>query len=312
MLITKRLNRYGRQHPGSVVALGLFDGLHRGHRAIIERTAALARRRGHQSAVVTFDPPPQAVLAGNQRTSFLMSLAEKEAALERMGIDVLAVIKFSRAVAAMDPRRFVDRVLVETLHASAVVCGTDCGFGRHRSGNLPLLEEMGRERGFSVIGMTARRTGAARISSSAIRTALTAGDLAAANRMLGLPYQLTGSVVRGKRVGRTIGYPTANVRPDYRLKLIPCDGVYAATAAVGGRRCDGMLYIGVRPTVRGGRSIEFHALDRRGDWYGRPIVISLLRYIRRDRRFPDLAALQRQIGIDERSIRRFFERRRTG
>ena len=307
MLITKKLGSFGRGHPRSIIAFGVFDGLHRGHQALVRTLVSRARRAHANSVVVTFDPHPQAVLRKNKWPMILTTLPEKERLLAGLGVDILGVIRFSGKTAAMRPEDFVKDVLVGKLAAAEVVCGQDCGFGKGRGGGLELLSALGRDHGFSVDPVRLLRRGALKISSTKIREALLAGDLGTANRMLGRPYQLSGVVARGRQVGRTLGYRTANVAIADRSKLIPADGVYAARASIGGRTYDGMLYIGERPTFTGGhRQIEFNAFGIRKNLYHRAITIQLLKFIRPDREFDDAEQLRRAIQRDERAIRKYF------
>ena len=309
MLIVKRLNKFGVAHPGSVATLGVFDGIHLGHRAILDRLVRLARRRRHDSVVITFDPPPQAVLGPRGQARFLTSLQEKEAIFEKAGIDVLAVIKFSRAVAAMAAGDFVRRILVGQLRASHIICGSDCGFGRGRSGSLALLREMGRGCGFGVTEVRPLRLAGATISSTAIKLLISRGEVELAGRMLGRPYRIEGTVAKGQGIGRAIGYPTLNVRPGYRPKLLPRNGSYAAEARIGRRTHRGLLYVGTRPTVgRGlGPRVEFHALEGRPDPDAKNIVLQLYKYIRPEWRFSGLDQLRRAIGSDARAAARILK-----
>ncbi|MRR10100.1 riboflavin biosynthesis protein RibF, partial [bacterium] len=297
-------------HRRSIVAFGVFDGLHRGHRSLIGRLVARARRRGAASVVLTFEPHPQSVLRRKPWPMILTTLAEKEELLAGLGVDVLGIVRFVARTAAMAPAQFVRRVLVDQLAAAEVICGEDCGFGKGRSGDLRLLRALGREGGFTVTALRplANRTG--KVSSTGIRRALLAGELAAANRMLGRPYRLPGAIVPGFGIGRTLGYPTANIRLDDPAKLVPADGVYAAAAVIGGRRYRGMLYIGNRPTFGGTRrQIEFHAFGARGRLAGRRITVDLLKYLRPDRAFQDAGQLRDAIAADRRTIGRYFNRR---
>jgi len=311
MLITKKLKNFGQRHPRSIIAFGVFDGLHRGHQALIGSLVARARRARANSVVVTFDPHPQLVLNQARWPMLLTTLAEKERLLADLGVDIMGIIRFSSRTAVMQPEDFVSKVLVEKLAAAEVVCGRDCGFGRGRRGGLELLSALGREHGFTVDPVRPLRRGGQKISSTKIRWALLAGDLAAANRMLGRPYQLSGTVIAGQRAGRALGYPTANLAVADSSKLIPADGVYAARAQIGAQSYNGMLYIGVRPTFAGSRrQIEFNAFKAKANFYGKPITVQLLKYIRKDRRFHGADDLRCAIRSDERAIRKYFSRTR--
>lgn len=307
MLITKKLRSFTRPHHRSIVAFGVFDGLHRGHQDLVRRLTARARRGRANSVIVTFDPHPQLVLKKSQWPMVLTTLAEKERLLADLGVDIMGIIRFTRTTAALGPSRFVEDVLVKTLSAAEVICGQDCGFGQGRAGDLDLLRRLGAANGFAVSSLRQRSYQRAKISSTKIREALLAGNLGAANRMLGRPYQLSGTVIAGHRVGRTLGFRTANMMVSDPAKLIPSDGVYAATARIGDRTYPGMLYIGNRPTFRGSRrQVEFHAFDAKRSFYGRRIVIDLLEFIRPDSRFATAPALARAIGRDEQTIRRMM------
>ncbi|MDI6740827.1 MAG: riboflavin biosynthesis protein RibF [Candidatus Edwardsbacteria bacterium] len=313
MLTTKKLKNFGKLHPRAIVAFGVFDGLHRGHQALIRRLVERARRggrRGANSVALTFDPHPQLALNKNKRPMILTTLSEKEELLAELGVDVMGIIRFSRTTAKLSPADFVRNVLVKKLAAAEVICGEDCGFGRGRAGDLNMLRALGKEHGFAVSSLCLRSYRREKISSTKIREALLAGGLATANRMLGRPYQLSGTVARGCRIGRTLGYRTANMAVKDKSKLIPASGVYAATAAIAGRQYPGMLYIGCRPTFRGGskRQIEFNAFGAKKNFYGRKIDLKLIRYIRPERTFASAAILKKAIGSDEKTIRKIFLR----
>lgn len=300
MLVVKRLSRFGRERPGSVAALGVFDGLHRGHMAIVRRLTATARRKGHDSAVLTFDPPPQLVLGKPGWPGALTALEEKEKILERAGVDVLAVIRFTPEVAGLAPEEFVRRILAEKLRVSHVVCGSDCGFGRGRSGNLAALRELGVKHGFGVTEVRPLVERGRKIGSTAVKQALLRGDVGPASRMLGRPYSIQGRVVKGQGLGRKIGFPTVNLEPSFREQLVPACGVYAATARMGKKTYSGLLYIGTRPTValRGGLSIEFHSLRGRPPARARLAEVSLVKRLRPEKRFESVDELVRSMGRD--------------
>jgi riboflavin kinase/FMN adenylyltransferase len=309
MLILKRLQAFGQQRPGSVAALGVFDGLHLGHRAIIAKLLDLARRRSHDSVVVTFDPPPQAVLMNKNWPGYLTSLEEKEAILEGLGLDVLAVIRFTPRVAQLSPREFVARIFVEQLRVSHVVCGRDCGFGKGRSGNLSLLRSLGREYGFAVTEVRPCKYGGQKISSSLVRNLILAGQVDRAAAMLGRPYSLAGKVVVGRGLGRRLGFPTINFEPDSWHRIIPRSGVYAAEAVMEGGLYPGLLYVGTRPTLGldEKRCLEFHALKSKPPAVDE-IRVRLLKIIRPEQRFPSLESLRQAMGHDAEQALRILEK----
>ncbi len=311
MIKIKRLKGYGRRWPGAVVALGVFDGLHRGHRAILDRLKILAKKSGHHSVLVTFAPPPQAVLAPGRKFFFLTSLEEKQRLLAEEGLDALAVIRFDRRVAKLSPQEFVQRVLVQQLRASQVVCGRDCGFGHNRSGDLPLLRRLGRRYGFRVTPVPPLKFRGVKISSTAIRQALLSGRPEWAARLLGRPYALGGTAVRGQGLGRRLGYPTLNLRPNCRRQLVPCDGVYIGRARWGRRLLPGVIFVGRRLTTGGGRTIEFHSIGHKPEGGIRKIELFFLKYLRPGERFYSSEDLAAAIGRDVMKARRYFARRKT-
>ncbi len=308
MLIVKRLRKFGKERPGSVASLGVFDGIHLGHQAILKKLVAIARKRRHDAVALTFDPPPQSVLGPRKKHGYLTSLEEKEAILERAGVDVLGVIRFDRTVAELSPEEFVERVLVAQLRVSHFVCGSDCGYGKGRSGNLLQLRELGRRHGFGVTEVKPMRLCGGKISSTAIKKALADGDLDRANRMLGRPYSIRGRVVPGLGLGRKLGYPTINLEPNYSEKLLPAHGVYAAKASIKAKSYTGLLYIGRRPTIKrqGNLSIEFHSLKGRPTIRAGEAKVFLLKRLRAETKFRSLQELTRAIGGDAAAVRRLL------
>jgi riboflavin kinase / FMN adenylyltransferase len=308
MLTSTRLNNFGKKHPGAVVALGVFDGLHLGHQALIKKLTGRAKAAGHQSVVLTFEPHPQKVLRRAGHPFILTTGSEKKILLSRMGVDVMAVIRFSKKMAAMDPEQFVQKILAQKLEAATVICGEDCGFGAGRQGDIGLLRSLGRKYGFKVEGIAARKSRQKKIGSTLIRQMIQKGLFNHAVGLLGHPYLLSGLVVKGRGVGRKLGYPTANIKVDDGLKLIPGDGVYAARALAGKKIYQGMLYIGSRPTFGGksARAIEFNAFGTPGNLYGRELILEVLKFIRPDRKFGSLEELKQAITGDQIKIKKYF------
>jgi riboflavin kinase / FMN adenylyltransferase len=308
MLTITRLNNYGREHPGAVVTLGVFDGLHRGHQALIKKLTVQAGRAGHQSVVLTFEPHPQKVLRRAGSPFILTTGPEKKVLLARMGVDVMAVIRFSGKTASMGPEQFVKLILVQKLGAAKVICGRDCGFGAGRKGDIGLLERLGLRYGFKVEGISARRSRQKKIGSTLIRQQIQQGSFNQALKLLGHPYLINGLVVKGRGVGRKLGYPTANLKVNDKLKLIPGDGVYAARAMAGKKAFDGMLYIGSRPTFGGqsARTVEFSAFGNPGSLYGKELTLEVHRFIRPDRKFGSLENLKKAIAGDQAKIKEYF------
>ncbi|MBI4725882.1 riboflavin biosynthesis protein RibF [candidate division TA06 bacterium] len=308
MLTITRLNNFGKEHPGAVVALGVFDGLHRGHQALIKKLVARALQSGRQSVALTFEPHPQKVLRRTSQPFILTTGPEKKLLLSRMGVDVMAVIRFSKSMAEMAPEQFVKKILVNKLGAATVICGEDCGFGAGREGDIGLLKALGLKYGFMVEGITACKSRQEKIGSTLIRRQIQKGLFNQAVKLLGHPYLINGLVVKGRGVGRKLGYPTANLKANDKLKLIPGDGVYTARALVGKKTYDGMLYIGGRPTFGGKstRAIEFSAFENPGNLYGRELTLEVHQFIRPDKKFGSLEHLNKTIAGDQIKIRNYF------
>ena len=289
---------------GAVVTVGTFDGVHRGHRAVLDDLVVRARAANRASVLVTFEPHPLAVLRPDLAPRRLTTAAERAAALAETSLDYLVVVEFDRALAALEPEAFVRSVLLDRCQMAELVVGHDHGFGRGRSGDLATLRALGRRHGFRVdsIAPVAGADGAV-ISSSAIRQAIQAGDLAEAARGLGRPYRVSGRVERGAARGRTIGVPTVNLAPP-EGKLLPPDGVYAVRVEWGGGVVGGMMNQGSRPTVGDSRRwLEAHLFDFEGDLYGREIRIEWVASLRAIRRFDSLDALGVQLELDREAAR---------
>jgi riboflavin kinase/FMN adenylyltransferase len=284
--------------PAVCVAVGNFDGVHRGHRALVLATVAAAREERGTAAVLTFDPHPARVVAPAQAPAALMTLAQKARALEALGVDRLAVLPFTAETAAWPADRFAETVLAGTLGASAVVVGENFRFGRGRSGDPARLAEIGRARGFRVRVVPPVMDGGEPVSSSRIRAAVTDGRVEDAARLIGRPFELEGLVVRGDGRGRTIGFPTANL--DVRNEVRPAVGVYACRASVDGAPpLPAVVNVGRRPTFGGGAvTVEAHLLDADIDLYGRELRLAFAGRLRDERRFDGPSALALQLRAD--------------
>lgn len=294
-----------------IATTGFFDGVHLGHRLVIERLVSLAHERGDESLVVTFWPHPRAVLQDDARElRLLSSLEEKKALLKGLGIDRVEVLDFTRAFAALTARDYL-RLLRDRFSVSLLLAGYDNRLGSDRltaPALRPIAEELGMELvelpPLSFQAQPQADTGNLEISSTIIRRALEEGRVEEANAMLGYRYGLRGAVVAGNRLGRTIGFPTANMQLYEPLKLVPGRGVYVVDVEVLGRQFRGMTNIGVRPTVGGTTiSIETNILDFDEDIYGLPIQLRFLRRLRDEIHFPSLDALKAQLALDRAACR---------
>lgn len=282
----------------AVVTVGTFDGVHRGHRAVIEAVVATARERSGAAVAVTFDPHPRAVIHPAAPPGVLTSLDEKRRRLADAGIDVLAVIPFTRKVQILSPEAFVSTYLANYLGARVVVLGYDHGFGKDRSGDPETMRALGGRFGFEVTVVPPVIVGDRPVSSSRIRDLVGRGKIDKAGEMLGDGYPVSGRVTPGDGRGRQLGFPTANIVPDEPGKLLPPDGVYAAMACVP-ERYAAVANLGVRPTFNGkNRRLEAHLLDFDGDLYGRRITLELVGRLRGELRFGNPEALISQIHAD--------------
>jgi riboflavin kinase / FMN adenylyltransferase len=291
--------------PGpSVVTIGNFDGVHRGHRVLLRRAVDAAQEANVRSVAITFDPHPAAVLRPGSEPLAMQSLDERIEELLAAGVDLVLVLPFTRELSALDPEAFITTVLVDRLQATKVIVGTNFRFGHKAAGDVVTLSESGERHGFAIEAVTLLELDGAPISSTELRRRLGEdGDLAWANQALGRPFALAGEVVRGDQRGRTIGFPTANVEvPGSRL--LPANGVYAGIATVGDARYAAVTNIGTRPTFDGeGVTVEVHLLDVDLDLYGEHLSVSFLHRLRGERRFDGLDALREQIALDASTAR---------
>lgn len=289
----------------SVVTIGVFDGVHRGHQATIGHTVARARELGVKSVVVTFDPHPAEVVRPGSHPAVLTEPARKAELIEALGVDVLCVVPFTVEFSRLPPEAFVHDVLVEHLHAALVVVGDNFRFGHRAAGDVPLLERLGRTFGFAVEGAPLVAEAGTVFSSTYIRSCVDAGDVGAAAAALGRPHRVEGVVVRGDQRGRELGYPTANLLT-HRYAAVPADGVYAARLV----RRDGeplaaAVSIGTNPTFSGReRRVEAYALDFTGDLYGERLALDFVAHLREQRTYDAIEPLVAQIAEDVERTRR--------
>ena len=294
---------------GAVYAIGNFDGLHLGHRAVIDRAVAIAKERAAPSALLTFEPHPVDFFARRPVVFRLTPPRDKAAACARLGLTGLVLIRFDASLAAMSAEEFIAKVLVERLRVGAVVVGWDFHFGKGRSGSPATLAEAGVRQGFGVEIVAKVEGGAGVVSSSAIRKALEQGDLAAAAEGLGRNYSVSGRVISGRRLGRTLGVPTANIalKPTNRL----AHGIYAVLARVDGRAYPAVASFGTRPTVDDGPPLlEVHLLDFDGDLYGRGMDVEFIERIRDELKFDSIPLLVAEMTRDKERARAILAARR--
>ncbi len=283
------------------ITIGFFDGLHAGHRALIREVLKAAELMNIGSAVVTFWPHPRLVLKKDpEKLRFLTTLNEKSKIVSKSGVDFLIVQEFTPQYFNLEPADFID-YLVNNYHVKHIVVGADHRFGKDGKGNADLLKQLGVEKGFSVQIIDQLVIDNTDISSTKIREALLKGNIERANQMLGYPYLITGAVESGNQLGRKLGFPTANIRPNDPLKLIPLEGVYAAIVSINGEIKQGMLNIGFRPTVENSRrqTIEVHIFDFEQEIYNSGIEVALIKRLRNEKRFQSIDLLQAQLLQDK-------------
>ncbi len=294
--------------PGPVfLAIGVFDGVHLGHQAVIRRALDDARAAGGTAVVVTFKPHPLHVTRPSHAPRLLTATRHKAQLIERLGVNHLLIVPFTKEFASMPPEHFV-RQLHAACHPLREICvGHSWEFGKGRAGNLALLKRMGDELGFDEVGIPAVTVDGEVVSSTSIRAAVEAGDLDKAARFLGRDYTLQGTVVKGDQIGRTLGFPTANL--GVHNEQFPPNGVYAVEATHHGRAYPGVVNVGVRPTIAtatGARMFELHLFDFTGDLYGEEIEVHFRGFLRGEQKFDNLDALKAQIACDVREAQRIL------
>jgi riboflavin kinase/FMN adenylyltransferase len=289
---------------GTVVTVGSFDGVHRGHEAVLREIAARARAAGRHSVLVTFDPHPMAVVNPAAAPPLLTTGPERREILAQTGLDYAVLLRFDRAMATLSPEAFVRDILLRGCGMRELVIGHDHGFGQGRQGDVELLRRLGRKLDFAVDVVSALEVDGHPVSSTRVRRAVAGGDLPLAARLLGRPYFATGQVVTGDGRGKAIGFPTANLAGIPARKLLPPDGVYAVRVEWRGGRADGMMNQGGRPTFQQAeRSLEVHLLDFAGDLYGEWLKVQWVARLRDVQRFPSPEALRAQLERDRSSAR---------
>ncbi|WP_374580709.1 bifunctional riboflavin kinase/FAD synthetase [Pseudoduganella sp.] len=310
----------GRAHAAGrapcALTIGNFDGVHRGHQALLARVRAAADRLGLESAVMTFEPHPREFFARkmgdlSKAPPRIANLRDKLQALENNGVDRVIVEHFSEPFAAQSPQSFVEQVLVEGLHVKWLMVGDDFCYGAKRAGNVAMLMEAGRQHGFEVEVLPTVRNGDTRISSSAVRAALAEGDFQHAQALLGHPYAISGHVIHGAKLGRDIGYPTLNLKVPHRPALA---GIFIVQVhGLGDRPLPAVASLGVRPTVEdaGRVLLEVHIFDFAQNCYGKVVRVEFLQKIRDEEKFIDLPTLVKAIDRDADQARAFFATRNS-
>ncbi|MGO3182543.1 MAG: bifunctional riboflavin kinase/FAD synthetase [Aequorivita sp.] len=292
----------------SVVTIGTFDGVHLGHKAILKRLVETAKKEDLDSVVLTFFPHPRMVLQQNSDIKLLNTIHERTELLEETGLDNLVIHPFTHAFSRMTALQYVRDILVNSLKAKKIIIGYDHRFGRNRTANIDDLKEFGKTYDFEVEEISAKELDDVAISSTKVRKALETGDVETANNFLGYNFMITGEVVKGKAIGRTMNYPTANLKLKEEYKLVPKKGVYIVKSSIDNKNYFGITSIGSNPTVGGTeRTIETHFLDFNEDLYGEEITIEFVKFIRDEAYFESIEILRQEIEKDENFAKQFIK-----
>jgi len=292
----------------TAITIGTFDGVHIGHRRILERLINNAKKRGAKSTVLTFFPHPRMVLQKDADLKLLNTLTEKQQILAEMGLDYLIVHPFTQEFSRLSALEFVRDMLVNKLKVKSVVIGYDHRFGRNRNASIQEMIGFGNTFDFKVEEIPAQEIDEVSVSSTKIRNALLNGDVQTANAYLGYEYLLNGNVVKGKGLGKDLGFPTANIEIDSPYKLVPQNGVYIVNCEIGGLSAPGMMNIGLNPTVGGSsKSIEVNLFNVDQDLYRKQIRVRFLKKIRDEQKFESLGALSDQLHLDKKIALEFLQ-----
>lgn len=290
----------------TILTLGTFDGVHIGHKKILERITQNTENGKYESLVLTFFPHPRMVLQEKSEIKLLNTIPEKSKLLEATGIENLVIHPFNESFSRLTAEEFVHSILVDQFHIHKIIIGHDHRFGRNRTANIDNLIAFGAEYGFEVEQISAQEIQDVSVSSTKIRKALQDGNMDLANEYLGYTYFLTGDVVKGKQLGRTIGFPTANIQIEEEYKLIPKNGVYIVKTFIDQKEVFGMMNIGFNPTVNGQKqTIEVNLFDFDADIYGQKLEISLLKYLREEQKFESVDLLKEQLNRDKKTALEF-------
>ena len=301
MITVQSISKYDKKHP-TAITIGTFDGVHIGHRKILERLINNAKLLDLQSTVLTFFPHPRMVLQQHADIKLLNTIEEKAKILEETGLDNLIIHPFTKEFSRLSATEFVKDILVDTLGTKKIIIGYDHRFGRNRNANITDLIEFGKTMAFDVEEIPAQEIEDVSVSSTKIRQALLDGDIETANTYLGYPYMLTGTVSKGKGLGRQLNFPTANLHIPEEYKLIPKKGVYVVKSTIDNRTVYGMMNIGYNPTVSGTeKSIEIHFFDFENDLYNKKLQIDILERIRDEHKFDTLEELKAQLQKDKKT-----------
>lgn len=306
MKVFSNINEFKAQKP-TIVTLGTFDGLHKGHQAILKQLIDCSKTEDLESLVLTFFPHPRVIISENSPVKMLHTCIEKEKMLAKQGIDSFIIHPFTQEFSEFTAEEFVKKILVDQFNCAKIIIGYDHRFGKNRAADFQDLKNFGVKYGFEVEAISAQQIDAISISSTKIRKALEEGEIELANSYLGYPYMLSGKVVKGNQLGRTIGFPTANIHIEENYKLVPKIGVYAVSIDVNFSTYHGMMNIGTRPTINGKEiAIEVHIFNFDQNIYDTFVSINIFKKLRDEQKFESLEKLQIQLHQDKLNALAYF------
>lgn len=298
--VLKTNNVNTKQKPPSIITIGTFDGVHIGHQKIIKRLVETGRNKDLKSIVLTFFPHPRMVLQPDFDIKLLHSIEERQEVLSQFGLDQLVIKKFTKDFANLSAQDYVKNILVDELNAKHIIIGYDHHFGKNRTANIDDLKIFGKQYGFTVEEISAQDIEDVAVSSTKIRQSLLDGDIETANSFLGYPYFISGKVIKGKGIGKTLNFPTANIDVKETYKLIPKDGVYVVKSSIDNKHVFGMMNIGKNPTFKGDKqSIEVHFFDLDQNLYDKTLKIEILHRLRGEHKFESVDLLKKQLQNDK-------------
>ncbi|QKJ62176.1 bifunctional riboflavin kinase/FAD synthetase [Flavobacterium sp. M31R6] len=299
----------GENAKKTILTLGTFDGVHFGHKKILEKVTQNTENEKYESLVLTFFPHPRMVLQEDSDIKMLNTIDEKIELLDKIGIQNLVIHPFDESFSRLTAEEFVKNILVDQFHIHKIIIGHDHRFGRNRTANIDDLKAFGKQYDFEVEEISAQEIKEVSVSSTKIRQALIEGNVALANEFLGYNYSLTGIIAKGKQLGRTIGFPTANLKLEENFKLIPKNGVYIVKSIINSKMVLGMMNIGFNPTVDGkNQTIEINYFDFNEDLYDQKITVSILERIRSEEKFDSVALLKEQLEKDRNTALTYFKK----
>ena len=299
MTIYNNINEFSST-DNTILTIGTFDGVHLGHQKVLERLTNSAKENNLESTVLTFFPHPRTILNPNKPLKLINSVKERTELLNRSKVDNLIIHPFDKNFSELDPEKYVVEILVKKLKAKIILIGYDHKFGKNRTADITDLKIYGKKYGFKVIEIKAEEISNIAISSTKIRKAISEGNISTAKKYLGYDFSLSGKIVHGKSIGRTLGFPTANIEVKEEYKLLPKNGVYLIQSVINHNKYFGMMNIGIKPTIKeSSKTIEVNFFDFEGDLYNKKITVSIKQFIRNEIKFDSLELLKSQILKDK-------------